>query len=174
MSTNEIVDSVVARLRAGEVAGVHELPLADRQLVLLLEEAGELVKEFRRWRLPSRTPGSLDLVAGELADVWITLDVAARLWGCWEVPPPVKVEAWVQSRAAEVAVVASVHVEAGRVWNMRPVGPHPPRVAQFEHMASQVQWAALVLGVDLEAEVARKLAVVAERPLWVGERRGAA
>lgn len=156
--TMRTATEIVNHLRAH---GFREQDAVRRQVLALVEEAGEFVGAYRRWAGLARWTGTETDVQAELADVVITAYVtAAELGVTLDVSPtpytrPHDVD--VVSVVLDVAVAANAVV-----WPYQEQRPqaYPLVLAEVVRTATV---AAVVLGIDLDAAITAKLAVIFSR-----------
>jgi NTP pyrophosphatase (non-canonical NTP hydrolase) len=77
-SMRDVAAQIVVMLRRN---GFPAEGAADRQMLVMAEETGELVGAYRRWTGQARRRGSFEDVCAELADVVITAWVTAAELG---------------------------------------------------------------------------------------------
>jgi NTP pyrophosphatase (non-canonical NTP hydrolase) len=143
---------IVHHLRAN---GFTARDAAQRQVLNLMEEAGEFIGAYRRWTGLARRPGTVQDVHAELADVLITAYVtAAELGLTIDPPPPVRPA---DPLHAVVGVFAAVY-QAVRLFPEAPID----RLA-LGSVVSAAEQAAAALAFDLDDAVAAKLDVIFSR-----------
>lgn len=164
----EDADRIVAGLIGAEFAEAH---LPAQQTLCLVEEAGELVKAFRRWKGWARTPGSFDAVRLEAADVVITARVTCRVFG-WDWPndgdPGHRsvpgLSDWQHVlRVSRMANNFANDVEPALTGQRGALAIYAAHRYTLELVEATTYRAADCLGFDLDAAVAEKLVTVFSR-----------
>lgn len=77
-----IISSLVSELSEHARQGSSDTEWMDQQAMCVVEEAGEFVGAYRRWRGFARRPGDAQEVEDELADVIVSTACMIRLWLC--------------------------------------------------------------------------------------------
>lgn len=67
-----LMDELAAEIRKYADQGASDLEWRDAQAMCVVEEAGEFIGAYRRWRGFARRDGDIDAVTSELADVIIS------------------------------------------------------------------------------------------------------
>jgi NTP pyrophosphatase (non-canonical NTP hydrolase) len=134
----------------------------ERQVARLVDEAGELLHEVLRVYGHTRSKGSLEEVAGEMADVVLAGQVTASVLGMARPPlAGLQVPADIATRLAQPITLAVFLVRQSACLAMTQL----PAEAR-EHL-QETWWAvrslATMTGVDLHAAVLAKLAIVEDR-----------
>lgn len=75
-----IIKELVSELAMHAKQGASDTEWMDAQAMCVVEEAGEFIGAYRRWRGFARRPGSADDVENELADVIISTSCMIQLW----------------------------------------------------------------------------------------------
>lgn len=76
-----IAAGIQSALRENRANGLTDDNALDVTALTVAEEAGELIGAYRRWSGHARRSGTLEDVAGEVADVLITTAIFAHLAG---------------------------------------------------------------------------------------------
>ncbi|HEX5120465.1 MAG TPA: hypothetical protein VFW65_35235 [Pseudonocardiaceae bacterium] len=145
---------IVHHLRANGFTAQNAAP---RQVLNLIEEAGEFIGAYRRCAGLARRRGNLQDVHAELADVLITAYVTAAELGLTidePAPPPVRPG---DPLRAVLGVFTAVH-DAVRLFPLTPIDP-----VALASVVSAARQAAAVLAFDLDDAVTAKLGVIFSR-----------
>jgi NTP pyrophosphatase (non-canonical NTP hydrolase) len=160
--------AIVDQLRANGFTAAHG---DTRQVLNLVEEAGELVGAYRRWAGLARRSGTAQEMHAELADVVITAYVTAAELGidldaaltnpASRTPDPLEPHRFDRVSGGCRAVLA-VALAVTR-FMVADLEGRPCAAASLARVVSAARAAGLALAVDLDAAVASKLAVVFSR-----------
>lgn len=131
----------------------------DRQVLALMEESGEFVGAYRRWRGWARRPGSFEDMRAEIADVMITTYVTAAEAGL-DIDPTLnwaKQPTWNEPFRAVLMVFRAVN-NATRLYPTMPLS-----ACDLSSVVLAARYAAFALEINLAAAVHDKLQTVFTR-----------
>lgn len=149
-----LVEEIAEAIRVAFVG--HNL---DRQVMALLEEAGEFTGAARRYLGGARRLGPLAEAAEELADVVIAAHVTAAVFGLSPLAP----RAWTTDVSSRAHAVIMLNVFVADAAAAAHGTSRPAAHDRLEFAVAYAGMVAEVFGIDLPAEITRKARLILAR-----------